>query len=76
MRRDYLGESDGRLTIEALLVCDIVNQKDAHGATIIRRRYGPESFLSCSQPVEDVNQVLQWLFRSRSPYQRYPRSVT
>jgi len=39
--------SGGRLTAKRLLVRHVVHEQDAHGAAVVRRRDGTESFLAC-----------------------------
>ena len=40
-------------TVETLLVRDIVDEKNAHSAPIVRRGYGPEAFLTCEHWTAD-----------------------
>lgn len=37
--------------VKCLGVCDIVDQHDAHGPSVVRRSNGVESLLACSVPV-------------------------
>ena len=45
-------------TVEGTLVGDIVDKQNAHSATVIRRRDGPESFLASSVPLDMTREYL------------------
>jgi len=47
-------ERDGRnrLTVEGFLVCDVVDQQDTHGSTVVCSCDCPETFLARSIPLQ------------------------
>jgi len=45
-----LGSRDSKRTVETLLVCDVVNKQDTHGASVVSGCDSAEALLSCSVP--------------------------
>lgn len=63
------------LTVEALLICNVVDEKDAHSTSVVRGRDGSEPFLTYSDNPPRWPLACQALVPF-STYQQYPRSVT
>lgn len=40
------GWEEGQLTVEGLFICNVINQQDTHGTSVVSGSDGPETFLS------------------------------
>ena len=50
-----IGQQGYVRTVKRLLICDIVDQEDAHGTSVVRRRNGTETLLSGGIPLRRDN---------------------